>query len=629
MKTLLAFCILYAVCVSEIARAQAPQDCSGVLVALQAAKAPIAPSSAATDCCNYDYESTSNRSDPNYYENFVNCESGRVIGLQLANLNVSSLSYFESLTGIKRLYLPNASLTGTLPSYFSNLALLEELSLGNNNLTGSTSVLSGLPNLRKIYLSKNQFSGSLSWLSTMTQVREIFIAHNQFSGTFPDLTRLSSLTYLDAGSNYFTGLLPSTLAFPNLTRYDVSQNPRLSGTLPSSVFKLPQLETLSVYSTSIGGTVDAALSNQTNLRTLYLDDTLISGPLPDLRALVSLTRIDLSNTSLSGPLYLSKSAGTIFCGLGRNSLCLPNGDLSQLSKRCQTSGGNELLTCQTLSVTTTSTRISTISTPSTTTSPVIPTPTPGPEPANHSVAIAGGVVGGVVGLALIGALGFFCVKKRSPLHQSLPLPLYSDPNLGAKPQPQAPLIGSLSAGSMAATLVEAPRSPTMGPMSPSSPISPSVPPASLISQISYASSVGSVVNQMYVCVSHFQAAQEDEMSCEPGQKIFVDHLFADQWCKGLNIQTMRSGYVPLALLVPATDQAALVARLMEQQPVQTQPRMQSTVLGSQAQKVSDPTEAIASLRYYLNQGILTSQEYIAASGVLQGQVAEGQGQKFV
>lgn len=121
-----------------------------------------------------------------------------------------------NISTIKRLYLIDFNLTGSIPSSIGNLQSLTHLSMSKNKL-GNTlpSEIGLISKLDTLLVDFNQFEGSIpSALSLCKKLRDLDLDNNLFNGNFPSsIGYMSNLEYLDADNNFLTGQIPSELQY--------------------------------------------------------------------------------------------------------------------------------------------------------------------------------------------------------------------------------------------------------------------------------------------------------------------------------------------------------------------------------------------------------------------------------
>ena len=118
-----------------------------------------------------------------------------------------------NLTNLRYLYAEGNFWRGQLGSEIGQLSDLVHLSLGNNNLEGSLPAEIGLlTNLERFEVPLNRMVGDPFAIPFPSTLRRLDLGSNGFTGTIPtDLATLSDLQWLLLSSNGFTGTLPSTL----------------------------------------------------------------------------------------------------------------------------------------------------------------------------------------------------------------------------------------------------------------------------------------------------------------------------------------------------------------------------------------------------------------------------------
>ncbi|KAJ6340370.1 hypothetical protein OIU77_008181 [Salix suchowensis] len=197
-------------------------------------------------------------------------------------------------------------------------------------------------------------------------------------GVFSNLTQLRTLSLR---LNALTGNLPQDLANCKSLRNLYLQGNLFSGEIPDFLFSLKDLVRLNLAENNFTGEISPGFNNFTRLRTLYLEDNSLSGSLPDLK-LQKLKQFNVSNNLLNG------SITGIFKGFGPSSF----GGTSLCGKPlpdCKASRG----------------------------AIVVPsTPNGGVEGKRKKLsggAIAGIVIGSIVGLLLIVLILMFLRRKKS------------------------------------------------------------------------------------------------------------------------------------------------------------------------------------------------------------------------
>ncbi|HYK87445.1 MAG TPA: leucine-rich repeat domain-containing protein [Acidobacteriota bacterium] len=186
-----------------------------------------------------------------------------------------------------------------------------------NQGTGNTG--SGTPGIGTVTYSSGSSTGTVGWSgqagtecgwygvtcnSGQTSVTAINLSDNHLSGTIPStLGNLSNLQELNLSGNQLSGPIPAALDnLTNLQHLDLSGN-QLSGLIPSRVGLRANLLFLNLSANELSGSIPSSLDIFANLQELYLSANQLSGPIPsELGNLVSLQRLYLPANQLSGPL---------------------------------------------------------------------------------------------------------------------------------------------------------------------------------------------------------------------------------------------------------------------------------------------------------------------------------------
>jgi len=133
----------------------------------------------------------------------------------------------------------------------------------------------------------------------------LFLGGNQLSGSIPsELGNLSNLQELSLGDNQLSGSIPPELGnLGNMSVLSLGRN-QLSGSIPPELGNLSNLRGLSLSFNQLSGPIPSELGNLSNLRGLHLSFNQLSGPIPpELGNLSKLDyRLDLNDNQLSGPI---------------------------------------------------------------------------------------------------------------------------------------------------------------------------------------------------------------------------------------------------------------------------------------------------------------------------------------
>ena len=122
--------------------------------------------------------------------------------------------------------------------------------------------LDGLESLENLGLITNQFTGSLPELMTLPthSLQRVLLQFNDFEGSLPTMKPQSELQYLV-----------------------LSENSKMTGTIPDTFYSQPDLEWVSFRNTGIGGTLSPRMDALASLGFVWWQDAAFSGSLPSSR----------------------------------------------------------------------------------------------------------------------------------------------------------------------------------------------------------------------------------------------------------------------------------------------------------------------------------------------------------
>ena len=132
----------------------------------------------------------------------------------------------------------------------------------------------------------------------------VALPNNNLTGSLPSqIGNLPDLDQINLQSNQLTGSIPSELGqLSKLTRLIFSSN-KLSGAIPITVANLAALQYLILSSNALTGAIPPELGRLADLQVLGLDGNALSGTIPsELGSLSALRRFDLSSNQIGGTL---------------------------------------------------------------------------------------------------------------------------------------------------------------------------------------------------------------------------------------------------------------------------------------------------------------------------------------
>ncbi|GKV31128.1 hypothetical protein SLEP1_g39863 [Rubroshorea leprosula] len=247
------------------------------------------------------------------------------------HLNGSIPDSISQLSKLESIYLFDNQLSGSILNSIGQLSKLGIIDLSHNQLSGSIPDSIGqLSELGSIYLNGNQLSGSIpDSIGQLSELRSIYLYDNQLNGSIPDsIGQLSKLEVIHLCCNQLSGSIPNSIGQLSNLRYLRFSSNKLNGVLPNSINKLSNLKALLVSHNSLEGVISEAHfanlfklivldigSNNLNcemkynwrppldLAYIYMGSCKFGTGFPEwLSLLKTISLIDLSNASISGPL---------------------------------------------------------------------------------------------------------------------------------------------------------------------------------------------------------------------------------------------------------------------------------------------------------------------------------------
>lgn len=203
--------------------------------------------------------------------------------------------------------LSGNGLNGTIPRELGNSYTLKILRLDNNLLTGS--IPSFNADHMVIDLHNNQLTGTVPD-SLVSSPYEINLSYNFLGPRLPLLITVDNIVtarLIDFSHNRFHDVLPHIQVFqdPTLTVETVNFGfNQITGTIPTSYCKVRNLH---LDHNNLTGLITDFTSECAGLKSLVLNHNSLSGTVPDLRALIGLKEIDISDNHFTGSLPLIPS----------------------------------------------------------------------------------------------------------------------------------------------------------------------------------------------------------------------------------------------------------------------------------------------------------------------------------
>ncbi|XP_062200126.1 brassinosteroid LRR receptor kinase BRL1-like [Phragmites australis] len=175
----------------------------------------------------------------------------------------------SSLPSLRKLFLPNNYINGTVPRSLGNCANLESIDLSFNLLVGQipTEILA-LPKLVDLVMWANGLSGEIPDMlcSNSTTLETLVISYNSFTGSIPpSITNCVNLIWVSLSGNRLTGSVPRGFGkLQELAILQLNKN-QLSGHVPAELGSCNNLIWLDLNSNSFTGTIPPELADQAGL----------------------------------------------------------------------------------------------------------------------------------------------------------------------------------------------------------------------------------------------------------------------------------------------------------------------------------------------------------------------------
>ncbi|XP_072992322.1 receptor protein kinase TMK1-like [Typha latifolia] len=353
----------------------------------------------------------------------------------------------------------SANVSGALPEFFATaFPSLDRLALAFNLLSGPVPAAFATSPLRALWLNNQQgprFSGPIDFVANMSSLEQLWLHSNDFSGPLPDFSGLTSLWDIQLRDNRLTGPVPKSLIeLKSLQKITLTNN-LLQGPVPvfpSSVKEVdlvpgtekfclskagdcdPRVNVLLSIVSSFGyparfaenwagndpcknGWLAISCDAGGNITVINFQRLGLNGTIsPDFASIVSLQRLLLSNNNLTGtiPMTLTSLPSLKELDVANNALW---GKVPSFNKNVLVKTAGNLNIGKDVAMTPSSNS----STPGSGNAPN-PVASGGESSASSGKSssvpvgvIAGSVVAAVVGISLIGLLGF-CYYKRKQQH---------------------------------------------------------------------------------------------------------------------------------------------------------------------------------------------------------------------
>ncbi|KAJ7542449.1 hypothetical protein O6H91_10G107200 [Diphasiastrum complanatum] len=218
----------------------------------------------------------------------IKCQGSFVTGILLAGLN----------------------LQGMVTADLNKISALQYLQLQDNGFTGSLPSISGLKSLTEADLNGNNFDSIPNgFFSDLPSVERIYLDHNLLNGTSgwslpPEIQQATQLNTLSLFNTTLTGSIPGFLGnMPNLKNLNLAYN-KLGGEIPLSFSSsnLVQFQANNQQGPVLTGPLDVVGSMQ-SLQVLWLQVNMFTGSIPaGMVNAISLKDFRLNDNRIVGPI---------------------------------------------------------------------------------------------------------------------------------------------------------------------------------------------------------------------------------------------------------------------------------------------------------------------------------------
>ncbi|KAM3397896.1 hypothetical protein P3S68_001410 [Capsicum galapagoense] len=193
------------------------------------------------------------------------------LGLSGVNATGRIPESFSHLTSLRYLDVSFSNLSGPIPRHLWNLTNIEYLNLDYNHLEGPISHFFRFGKLMELSLRNNNFDGQLEFLSSnrsWTQLEWLYISSNSLTGSIPsNVSGLHNLQTLNLSSNHLNGNIPSWIySLPSLTELYLNDN-HFSGKI--EMFKSKILSEVALKQNQLEGPIPKSLLDLTGPKLSY------------------------------------------------------------------------------------------------------------------------------------------------------------------------------------------------------------------------------------------------------------------------------------------------------------------------------------------------------------------------
>jgi len=278
----------------------------------------------------------------NYFEDVSSNENLRVL-----DFSASTNNRYKSVSGdfpdfspninLETLRINNTSLSGTNPN-FSSLSALRVLWIQNNILNGTITFPEEKSNLYEVNINTSSYTNGQSSLGDYPNLYRVFVTDNLAAqGQTPSFNNQPALEVATFNNSSFTSVGSITGA-PNLIQFTFPNTSALSGSFPDLSYNT-NLQTVFLRNSNVSGNI-TSLSSLTGIVTFNVySNPLITGSIPDLSQCQQLATLSVYGNGLS-----TFDSDTVSSTLGRfeafGSNTLNQASINKILSAVSTAGRN-------------------------------------------------------------------------------------------------------------------------------------------------------------------------------------------------------------------------------------------------------------------------------------------------
>ena len=229
------------------------------------------------------------------------------------------ISIFTNKTKLKVLYFSGTSVLGDIRA-LREATGLEAVGFTKTWVLGDVRVFEHAVHLREAWFSGTRISGNIKAFGNSKQLEHVFLARTAISGNIQSFEAAHRLVQLALDGTKVEGDIGIFRSMPRLELLTLDKNPQVFGNF-TTFYKMESLQTLGLEGCNITGTLYRVAGSMSNLTTLRISRTYITGSLSalprklrelhaagisitgDIHNLIGMTSIkvvDLSGTAVSG-----------------------------------------------------------------------------------------------------------------------------------------------------------------------------------------------------------------------------------------------------------------------------------------------------------------------------------------